>query len=386
MTISSSNFEPLNPGLYSVKDRWNITQIGFQIDSHTQDSFPDIDQAELVIFNIPEYEGSENISSSIDCKIRDSIYRLYFDSLPKVADLGTMKIMNSRKETFDLIVEVCSDLISNGVIPIIIGGGHDISYGVYKSYSHLERSITMSCCDSVFNLGSAEDKLKASSFLSKIISYKPNYLFNYINLGHQTFFVNPGEVDLLNKLNFESYRLGDIQNNIQEIEPILRNTDFLSLDMSSIKSSSFASNFYSTPNGFNGQEICKIARYAGISDKISCFGIFEYNQELDQYNQGSQLIAQIIWYFIDGFRSRKHELNPNIKNCIKYTVAFNDGSTEIDFYKSKSSGRWWMGVPFENTKSGQINNYFVACSYDDYQSATKGEIPSRWIKTFNRFL
>ena len=45
-----------------------------------------------------------------------------------------------------------------------------------------------------------------------------------------------------------------------------------------------------------------------------------------------------------------------------------------------------MGVPFENGKSGQIDNYFVACSYDDYQQANKGQIPDRWIKTYTRFL
>ena len=69
-----------------------------------------------------------------------------------------------------------------------------------------------------------------------------------------------------------------------------------------------------------GKKLCKIARYVGISDKITCFGIFEYNQFLDKLNQGSQLISQMIWYFLEGYKSRKHEQNPNIDNCIKYTV------------------------------------------------------------------
>jgi hypothetical protein len=45
-----------------------------------------------------------------------------------------------------------------------------------------------------------------------------------------------------------------------------------------------------------------------------------------------------------------------------------------------------MGVPFKNSNTGSFDNYFVACSYDDYQHANKGEIPSRWMKTYNRFL
>ena len=123
-----------------------------------------------------------------------------------------------------------------------------------------------------------------------------------------------------------------------------------------------------------------------MSDRVSSFGIFELNQESDSNHQTVQLIGQMIWYFLQGVKSRKNELNPNIDNCTKYTVAFNDGETQIEFFKSNSSGRWWMGVPFNNPKSNSIDNYFVACSYDDYQESIKGEIPSRWIKTYNRFL
>jgi len=382
----SSNFTPLNSLLYSKKERWNHAQLGYQIDSHTIESFPKLDYSEIAIFNVPEYEGTDNISSEDDCKIRDSLYRLYFEKSPKIADLGTLNLMNSRKETFDLITEVCVDLIDKGVIPIVIGGGHDISYAVYKAYVSLEKNITFCSVDSTFDIGSNDDKLKNSSFLSKIISFKPNYLFNFINIGYQIFFVKPEEVNLLENLNFELNRLGDIKNNIHNVEPLFRNSDFISFDMSSIRSSSFVSNVYSTPNGFDGEEACKIARYAGISDKITCFGIFEYNQFLDKLNQGSQLISQMIWYFLEGYKSRKHEQNPNIDNCIKYTVAFEDEQTEIEFYKSQKSGRWWMGVPFKNPQTNNFDNYFVACSYDDYIFATKGEIPKRWIKTYNRFL
>ena len=323
---------------------------------------------------------------SVIVRIRDSLYRLYFEGLPKIADLGTLNLMSSRKENFDIIMEVCADLIEKGIVPLIIGGGQDISYAIYKAYALLEKNITFCSVDSTFDIGLKDDKLKSSSYLSKILSHKPNHLFNFINIGYQSFFVKPEEIKLLEELNFELNRLGKIKGKIHEIEPLFRNTDFLSFDMSCVRSSSFLSNVYSTPNGFDGEEVCKIARYAGISDKISSFGIFEYNQNLDKLNQGSQLIAQMLWYFIEGFKSRKNELNPNTDNCIKYTVAFEDQHTEIEFYKSQTSGRWWMGVPFKNPETNNFNNYFVACSYDDYQYANKGQLPKRWIKTYNRFL
>ena len=189
---------------------------------------------------------------------------------------------------------------------------------------------------------------------------------------------------MLESLSFDAIRLGEVKSAIENIEPVMRNTDFLSFDLSSVQNIFAPANCYSSPNGFNGEEACKLMRYAGISDKISCIAISEYNQKLDGDSQTAKLIAQMIWYFLLGYRARKNELNPNIKNCIKYTVTFEDGKNEIIFYKSNLSGRWWMGVPFKSASHNELDCFYVACSYSDYELANKGEVPERWIKTFNK--
>ena len=56
-------FSPLSSALYSNTSRWETTQIGRSIDSHIEDSFPNIKFAEIAVFNIPEYIGSKNSSS-----------------------------------------------------------------------------------------------------------------------------------------------------------------------------------------------------------------------------------------------------------------------------------------------------------------------------------
>ena len=69
-----------------------------------------------------------------------------------------------------------------------------------------------------------------------------------------------------------------------------------------------------------------------------------------------------------------------------FSSLFEDENTEIEFFKSNLSGRWWMGVPFKKLESEDFDKYFVACSYADYEKANKGSVPSRWVKTYNRFL
>ena len=184
---------------------------------------------------------------------------------------------------------------------------------------------------------------------------------------------------------FDTIRLGDLKANLHEIEPVMRNSDFLNFDISSIQYQFASANIYSSPNGLTGEEACKIMRYAGLSDKITSIGLFEYNQNLDKNGQTAFLMAEMIWYFLDGYNFRKNELNPNINNCTKFTVAFEDGKNEIIFYRSNTSGRWWMGVPINIDSNQTKKKYFVACSYADYEKANNGDIPQRWLKTINKF-
>jgi arginase family enzyme len=381
----NSYFKPLNSGIYSAKDRWETTQIGRLIDSHTADHFPDVKFAEIAIFNVSEYEGSKNKSNEQDCKVRSSFYSLHYDELPRIVDLGILQMMPTRKETFQGIQDVCEALINEGIIPIIIGGGHDVSYAVYKAYATLNKFITLAVVDNKFDIGLEEDKLASFSHLGKMISHKPSHLFHYVNLAYQSYFVSPLAIKMIKGMNFDAIRLGDLKANFQEVEPIMRNSDFLSFDISAVRDAYAGANVYSSPNGLDGEDACKIMRYAGVSDKISAIGLFEYNQNLDENNQTAFLLSQMMWYFVDGYKKRKNELNPNLKSCIKYTVSFEDGKNEIIFYKSQSSGRWWMGVPFIAEGKKELENYFIACSYHDYEVANQGEVPERWIKTYKKF-
>jgi len=275
-----SYFKSVISDLYSDENRWETTQIGRGVDVHTQDHFPDLKFAEIAIFNVPEYEGSRNSAPESDCKIRASFYSFHHKKLPRIADLGTIHLMPTRRESFKIIQLVCEYLLENGTIPLIIGGGHDLTYAIYKAYASLDKFITLTTIDSKFDIGLENDNLAAFSHLGKIISHKPNHLFHYANLAYQLYFNSSIAVEMLQSMNFDAVRLGDLQANFNDTEPIMRNTDFLSFDISAIQHAYASANIYSTPNGLDGKDACKIMRYAGVSDRVTCVGLFEYNQNL----------------------------------------------------------------------------------------------------------
>ncbi len=240
----------------------------------------------------------------------------------------------------------------------------------------------------MFDLGNDSNIIDSQSYLSNIILHQPNYLFNYTNIGYQSYFVDKEAVDLMNKLYFDTYRLGNVRENMDEVEPVVRNADMVSIDISAVRSADAPGNGNAIPNGFAGEELCRIVRYAGLSDKLSSIGFYEYNPTYDTREQTAMLISQALWYFLEGYYQRKDDYPARARDkYVKFHVKIQDHKEEIIFYKSKLSERWWMEVPVETDLMTKYErHYMVPCSHSDYQNAMDNNIPDRWWQVYQKML
>ena len=351
----------------------------------TKDNFPDLTTTKIAIIGVLEGRAAVNnagTGSSLDA-LRKELYKLFPGNWPiNVADLGDIAQGNSIEDTYFAVNELTNYLIKNKIIPIIIGGGQDLTYANYRAYDTLEQTVNIVAVDSKFDLGSIEDDLNSQSYLSKVVMNPPNNLFNFCNIGYQTYFNSQDEIDLLSSLYFDTCRLGEVLNSIQLVEPILRDADIVSIDLASVKNAESPANNNAGPNGLSGTDICAIARYAGISDKVTSFGIYEYNPLLDIKNQSAQLIAQMIWYFIEGFNFRAHDYPFGLKDQYQKFIVPIENEL-LNFYKSNKSGRWWMEIEISNNNKFK-RHALIPCTYQDYISASNQEIPERWMRTYKK--
>jgi len=353
----------------------------------TENNFPSLENIKIAIVGVNEgraSDGNHGTGAGLD-NIRKELYKLYPGNWPtNMVDLGDIQQGNTIEDTYFALKEILFYLIKKGIIPVILGGGQDLTYSNYRAYDELEQTVNIVAVDSEFDLGSIEDELTSQTYLSKIVMNQPANLFNFCNIGYQTYFNSQDEIDLLESLFFEVHRLGEVSNTMQIVEPVLRDADIVSFDLSSIKNSEAPGNKIGTPNGFTGAEACAISRYAGISDKVSSFGIYEYNAKYDNKNQTAQLISQMIWYFIEGVNYRANDYPFGLKDKYqKYIVPIEDQL--LNFHKSNKSGRWWMEIATsENNKYKR--HTLIPCTYEDYISATNQEIPERWIRTLKKII
>ena len=354
------------------------------------DKMPDYKDAHMAIVGIKEERGNlGNVGAAQGAdEIRKKLYNLKRgNGSYKIVDLGNLNIGHDLNETYTRVSEVCRILLEANVLPILIGGTHDLDYGQYCGYETLEKLVSFLNVDAFLDLEDQESSPENRKHIHRVLLHEPNFLFSYTHLAYQSYLIDPLSVSVLEKLYFEAFRIGQLRTNIQEIEPAIRNADLLSFDITAIRSSDAPGNANAQPFGLTGEEACQICWYAGQNEKLSSVGFYEYNPRWDdEHNKTASVIATMIWYFVEGYYYRKNEQNFRSNDFLKYTVSMPVEPETLSFYKSKFSEKWWMEVPYPGGKEKYARNSIVPCSYSDYQTAVKGEVPERYINTVAKLI
>jgi arginase family enzyme len=340
-----------------------------------ENEIPDITETDIVLVGVEETRGSGAFNSLINAadSIRKELYALhYWHTDIKIADIGNIKTGASLNDSYAAIKTVLAELFRMKKTVVLIGGSHDITLAQYFAYKEIQQVVEATCIDATIDL-KGESPLRSENFLLEMLTGEPNLVKHYNHIGFQSYYVHPRMLETMDKLRFDCHRVGAAKENLEEMEPVLRNTHLLSFDISAIKYSDSPASLQS-PNGFSGEEACILARYAGMSNNINSFGIYGYLPQMDINDLSAKQVAQMLWYFIDGKNRSKQEAAMDDRHSFnEYHTSFNQ--VESIFLQSKKTGRWWMQLP---------NKKFIACSYTDYLHASQNEIPERWLRAQER--
>ncbi|MCQ2302396.1 MAG: formimidoylglutamase [Bacteroidales bacterium] len=356
-----------------------------------EDEFPTLEGVQLALVGIKDERGAidnHGCEDGID-PIRKALYQL-FNHWPdlKIVDLGNVKTGKEINDTYYAVNQVLTELIKNHIVPIIIGASQDFTYSMYQVYEPTGKLVNITAIDPLFDIGNDQEGLNSHSYMSHIILHQPNYLFNFTNIGYQSYYVDNENIELMKQLLFDAYRLGSIKQNIELAEPLIRNTNILSFDIGSIRVADAPGVKNASPNGFNGEEACRMTRYAGLSYRLTSIGFFEYNPHYDINSRTANLIAEMIWYFIEGFSNRQDDV-PTLDSTDfkRYNVQIAEGDGNIVFLCHKISGKWWIDMSFKTDDDAKFErHHFIPCSREDYDQAMRNELPDKWWQFYQKLM
>jgi formiminoglutamase len=365
------------------------TLISRNIQVHTPDQrIPALDTYQVALLGVPEERNTPNKGCAHGPdKIRDVFYQLNkFPRKLHVIDLGNLKKGQSVTDTYFGLSDVLNELISRKIIPVIIGGSQDLTLSAFRALKKLQLQVNLVSVDARTDLiqNTPEGNL-TFGFLRNIIKERGKFLFNITCIGYQQYFTDRSLTDYLDKHRFDAVRLGQARENLRELEPIMRDANLVSFDISSVRSADAPGYFMPSPNGFYGEEICQMARYAGLSGNTKILGLFEYNPTYDKSAQSAILYSQLLWYFLEGLSQKIAEdpLRRN-RNMKHYIVQTGELDHELVFYQSLLTNRWWLEVP---VKEGETDlSVVLSCSHEDYLQACNQIITDRVWRIYRKLM
>ena len=304
----------------------------------SKDRFPDLTAAKVVVFSRDTTIGNE---------VRNSL-----NKFEKHYDISCEDIGNLLTTSPSSIYQIISEIQDGNIIPILIGLNNEET-------SVISRAMVL------------EGKLFKHAFLSSFCKV-PDEDFVIENLGYQRHVVDKSLFHDIQNSENQGLSLGKLRTKEYLLEPILRDTNYVHLDLSVVrKSDCLCSNNFST--GLSAEELCQLARYAGEGNQLNLISINTSNILKDNVEYSADLIAQFMWYFVEGLSLDQKEDPLQSSNFREYLIDLPNISKPIIFKQSKSSGKWWV-------KSLSANNKYHSCALQEYEESVKNELPERLLK------
>ena len=294
-------------------------------------------------------------------------------------DLGVL-----RKSNDSFALPLFEEIFNAGVFPILVTNDSSLNKSFMQALHNVYSSLHLTTIDDrlrCFPFQSASEFPYLDSFLS---SEGETTEGGHI-IGVQSHLVPSAGFTYCEEKGVSLHRLGQAKQNLKDLEPSIRHADICILEMSALKYTDFPCQIPKSPSGFFLEEICQLSRYAGLSDTLKGFSISGFDFKNTNNQVDAQALAQIIWYFLDGFNNKKGDFPVNFDGMIEYLVEVKEHQEVLTFWKSNRSGRWWVQVEKTNAPDANINLRLIPVSYQDYLDACEGELSNRVLKALVKY-
>lgn len=203
--------------------------------------------------------------------------------------------------------EVVSDCIVRGAVPIILGGGHETSFGHFLGYTKAKKEVSILNIDAHTDVRPLKDgEAHSGSSFFQAINHPSNICKSYSVAGlnpssvsedHYKYVIENGEC----LFEAETTALG-VNRLLQNIS---NNSVMVTMDMDAVSHGDAPGVSAPNPSGIPKSLWLEIALLFGKNRAVNSFDVCEVNPRYDRDNQTVNIAALTVWHFILGLALRK---------------------------------------------------------------------------------
>lgn len=271
----------------------------------------DYKSAHVVILGCPEDEGvRRNLgrpgARKSPTEIRRALYKLSTNSSihkQNLFDLGDIIIKETLEDTHKVLRSVVSKILQEGKLPIVMGGGNDISYPDCAALAEVKKNLLVFNIDKHFDV---RDLTPRNSGTAYRLLLEKNLIHpkNFYEMGSEPFSNSPVYKKYLEDKGVRVFTLEQMRDQgISSIfKKIIKDASFEAIfwgfDLDVVRDADAPGVSASYPTGLTAKEIMEIAEIAGKETKTGVVEFTEVNPELDIDNRTSKLTAILIHTFL----------------------------------------------------------------------------------------
>lgn len=299
---------PIDPSiLFKVHDP-NVERLS-DIITQSVDAYQSTD---IVLVGVPQDIGVARNNGRVgaalapDC-IRKALYKLaptHSLSNLKIHDLGNIKVEGELEEIHERVYTVLRQILTDGKVVVVFGGGNDISYPDCSALSDLSERVLAFNVDKHFDARNMEPRNSGTPYRMLLEEEKliPELFFE---VGSEPFANEPYYVDYLKRKGVNVVPLAELRRaNLEAwfgkvMGDLSYDSIFWGFDMDSVRASDAPGVSASYPTGLTAEECLAIAHLAGKNDCSRVFEITELNPNFDIDNRTCKLAAIMTFTFMN---------------------------------------------------------------------------------------
>ncbi|MBI5299928.1 MAG: formimidoylglutamase [Deltaproteobacteria bacterium] len=234
--------------------------------------------------------------------IRKELYKMTLGAkgeLEKIRlyDLGNLKIAKTQKETYQKLSDVVFKLLKQDIFPIILGGGHDLSFGSLSGFARQFPKGGIINIDPHLDCRPPErnGKYSSGSAFWQILSTTKFSGKNLCEFGFCTDCNSKKHRDFLKKKRALLVPWpGNFKKTLQKFAEN-KKAFALSFDIDSVDCTEAPGVSAINPAGFSGREALDFVKLAVKTHKLRLFEVMETNPRFDPDHRTAKLAARLIY-------------------------------------------------------------------------------------------
>lgn len=285
------------------------------------------DDIALGIVGVPTDEGVKRNGGRVGAKDGpDAIRTEFYKRTPfvtgkekspasvQIFDFGDVKCGKTLEETHERLIEVIRTLIDAGIIPIVLGGGHDIAYPNFLGFSSGKKNVGVINIDTHLDYRKPIPKRNSGTSFRQMLDHQGSALnaMNLVEVGIQSFANAADHYSELIERGATVFSLRDVRADgitktlelAYELATSSVDSLYISFDLDVVHSADAPGVSAPLPTGFTAEEFLTAALFAGKRRKTKLIDIVELNPKYDHDGRTAKLAALAMMYFLTGIANR----------------------------------------------------------------------------------